>query len=283
MGASYSLQFDTWSTPMRYGELRYRDVKHNPAKVLTPYIGYLYSPKIDGWNCIWDGHGQLWTRNGNRIHAPRAFLRHFPKGNSLAGELVVKGQNATAVASLKASESAPAWNQARFYVFDAPNHPGMFRERYAHYRKLVRGTPLRVVEQKTLDTVDGFMKDFDAIVHCTGEYEAHPCLGEGVVATNPESRYVHGRVGKDVRWKLKRRRDDEARVVGYTRKNTLRVSWRGKRFTLALGMTDHQRDDPESYFPVGSAVKFSYRKLSARGIPLEARVLGKRHESTMVQ
>ena len=56
---------------------------------------WLVSEKLDGMRAWWDGKGRggeggkgsLWTRQGNRIHAPPYFTASFPPHTALDGEL----------------------------------------------------------------------------------------------------------------------------------------------------------------------------------------------------
>ena len=274
---------------MRFAELRWRLVTNQPKKLLGPYLGeYYYSQKMDGWHVIWN-RGKLTTRGGKPIHAPESFLKYLPPGTPLAGELVIKDQLAPSVAKLK-KKDAPEWKDARLYVFDCPVPGVPFSKRYQRYRSAVRAAcqkfkrkcPIRIVMQKQFTSIKKFLKDFRRITSCTGEYKKKICLGEGVVFSRTDGLYYPGeRVGKDVRFKIKKRQDSEARVVSYTKKGTLRVSWNDVLFTLAIGLTASQKQDPHRFFPVGSLVKFSYRKVSRHNIPIEARILGCRHMDTL--
>ena len=277
---------------MSYAELRIRDIQNNPD-ILQKYKGYMYSEKIDGWMAIWSG-SKLYTKSGKRVfHAPQKFLDLLPKNIPLVGELVIKGMQASKVAALQ--NSSGDWANARYYVFDMPMERKLtFREREKKYRAIVKKQckihkgkcPLRALKHRTIRNVKDFLRDFYAITGCTGKYKKKmykQCLGEGVVITDPESLYVPGRAKRNVRVKLKRRQDMEAKVVGYgAKKASLRVKLHnGKNFTLGIGFTNDQRSNLQKYFPINSLVKFSYRSLSHNGIPKEARIIGKRHRSDL--
>lgn len=273
---------------MHYAELRIREVLAAPDSVLAQYKGFYYSEKLDGWHAVWDGDGRLYTKSGKKtFKAPRWFLDLLPKGVAVSGELVVRRAQATDVASLLRSDGP--WDKARFYAFDLPaDRTRAFDARTRRLKALVaaqcRGAPkcpLRYVEQKKVSSPAAFLDEFGAITECKGQYKRDgSCYGEGVVLTDPQSMYVPGRATKHVRVKLKRREDDEAKVIGYsTARRSLTVKFAGKQFQLGIGFTNEQRADLPRHFPVGSLVKFSFRALGKNGVPKEARFVGVRHRA----
>jgi hypothetical protein len=273
---------------MEYSELRLKDL--DKVDVGSRYGGYLFSEKLDGWHAVWDGKGNLFTKGGMVLPAPSWFLELLPVGIAISGELVLRRQQATNVASLR-RESGPL-GEARLYACDLPgDRTAPFRERTDKLKKLVAKQcralkskcPLRYISQHRITTTRAFMNKFDAIVQCTGEYERDgTCFGEGVVITDPESLYTPGRVTRDTRVKLKRREDVEGVVVGYNERS-LSVMFNEKIFKLGIGMTAAQRADMPRYFPLSSLVKFSFRSLGQNGLPKEARLLGQRHMEDMTQ
>jgi ATP-dependent DNA ligase len=276
---------------MHYSELRIRDVLKDPD-TLNSYIGFYYSEKLDGWHAVWDGKGQLYTKSGKKkFKPPESFLKFFPQGVALSGELVVRRSQATDVASLLKADGP--WEKARFYAFDLPaDRTNNFELRTRRLKTIVsaqcNGTtkcPLRFIEQKKLASPLSFLDDFGAITECSGNYHRDgSCYGEGVVLTNPKSLYTPGRARKDVRVKLKRRQDDEATVIGYSsNRHSLTVKFAGVQFQLGVGFTNEQRSELMKHFPVGSLVKFSFRSLGKNGVPKEARFVGSRHISDVVR
>jgi DNA ligase-1 len=101
--------------------------------------------------------------------------------------------------------------------------------------------------------------------------------GEGLMLHRGSSAYRAERTGDLL--KLKPYLDAEVRVVGYLRGNgkyrdmmgALQVERPdGLQFRLGTGFTDEQRRHPP---PLGSWVTYSYRSLTAKGIPRFARFL----------
>ena len=110
-----------------------------------------------------------------------------------------------------------------------------------------------------------------------------PCLGEGVIFTHPDSLYTPGRVSFRVRAKLKLRQDDEAKVVGYS-PGALLVSFAREKpvtFKLSLGLTRAQKANLQGHFPRGTRVTFSFRSLTLKGKPKEARLVRIRPKADM--
>ena len=83
--------------------------------------GWLWSEKFDGVRAYWDG-AQLWTRGGNVIQAPKSFLKFFPAGVELDGELWA-GHGTLEVASNAAVHGI--WDSRLvFRCFDCPDVVG---------------------------------------------------------------------------------------------------------------------------------------------------------------
>lgn len=282
---------------MEYAELGRRSVDEGKVD-LTRFAGYLYSEKLDGWHVIWDGRGKLYTKSGKAtLPAPEDFLALLPRGVPISAELVLRRQQATAVAQLRNATNAGLWKDARLYAFDLPaDRATPFHERTQRLRTVIeeqckavtaRKCPLRYIAQKRIGEgkagADAFMREFEHIVACTGKFKrTGECFGEGVVVTDPRSLYTTGkRVPLTTRFKLKRREDAEATVVGHNGNKSLIVSFRRTQFNLGIGLTKDHRENLPRHFPKGSIVKFSFRSLGSHGKPKEARLLGRRYAEDM--
>ena len=271
---------------MEYAEIRLRDVESD-LRLLDKYHGWLWSEKMDGWMVIWDGVGKLYTKSGKMtLPAPQWFTKHLPKGNAIAGELVLKGKQATDVATLRRADGP--WKEARLYAFDLPaERESSFLERTRKLKKLVQNQcpkkcPLRYIAQHVFYDSEIFLEEFRDITECRNAYDrgSEPCFGEGVIMTNPASLYTTGRCGRETRFKLKRREDAEAKVVGYNSgslKVEINTGSGAKQFNIGIGLTKEQRANLKAHFPIGSFIKFSFRSLGTHGLPKEARLLGRRH------
>jgi hypothetical protein len=292
---------DTWDPTdgiMSYADMSTRQYLAEPAKALKPYIDgareYLYSEKKDGWHCIWDGKGSLFTKSGKlTFDAPPDVIRQFEKqfGNvAVSGELMVAGEQATEVAKLR-KRSGP-WDKFVFYAFDMPGKysrtlPYTDRQRRLGQYQTSRETPtgINILPAYRLSVAEAFHERWTDITTCAGRYAwgDGPCLGEGVVITAANSLYEPRRVGKMTRIKLKRRADDEAEVIGYNEKSLKVRNLETKvEFTIGIGFTNAQRSDLPHAFPKGTIVKYSYRSLHASGKPKEARMVGIRDAADML-
>ena len=270
---------------MEYAEVRIRDVQEGKVD-MSEFKGYLWSEKMDGWHVVWDGKDTLYTKKGVPLPAPQAFKKLLPPV-AISGELVVRREQATKVAELRRMDGP--WGKARMYVFDMPAERTLpFKERTTRLKKIVQEQcrekskcPLRYIEQHTIRDTSLFMKEFESIVQCTGKYEKDgSCFGEGVVITNPKSLYTSGRCDVSTRFKLKRREDAEAVVIGHNA-GSLKVRFGDVEFNLGIGLTSKQRSDLPRHFPTGTVVKFSFRSLGQHGKPKEARLMGRRFKEDM--
>jgi DNA ligase-1 len=226
--------------------------------------GWLMSEKLDGVRAYWDGN-QFLSRQGHRYHAPAWFTAGLPL-EPLDGELWIgRKEFQRTVSIVRRQDETDLWKELRFLVFDAPAEEGPFEAR------------LRLI-----DTIMQISRPAYARAHehtrCTGTDQLHRELaridglgGEGLMLTQPGSIYTPGR--STTLLKVKRWRDDEARVVGYEpgkgrhkgRLAALLVEMAsGIRFEIGTGFTDAQREQPP---PVSSTVTFRYQELSPAGVP----------------
>jgi hypothetical protein len=216
---------------------------------------------------------------------------------AISGELVLPGQQSTSVGKLRSEKNVNLWKEAVMYAFDMPGRPMRdkpFHERLRTLRELVndackghRACPLRYVEHHTMRDPKLFLRTFDHITSCTGAYKKDPCLGEGVVVTDPASRYIAGKRSRVTRFKLKRRQDAEGTVVGHTDKS-LRVRVEAQpgipksvTFLLGNGFSHEQRLHLRRQFPEGTIVKFEFRSVGKHGAPKEASFIGERFKEDM--
>lgn len=258
---------------MGYKELRPRQIEEDPSQ-LDKYIGWYASEKIDGWQAIWDGKGTLYTKSYKRTFAvPDSWMRLLPN-IPMTGEIKIRGMDATKTASLM--KDNPLWNKAYFHVFDVvgANANKPFSER------------VRIIEE-TVDAACQSIKDCPLIAQPQIIMESRDQIlafyrdvlgksGEGLVITNPTSKYDAGKKRSNERVKLKGRNDAEGEVIGYNMggKKGLRsldIAFNGITFHLGIGFKNVEREDPKMYFPIGTMVTFSYRELTKNGKPKEAR------------
>ena len=226
---------------------------------------YLVSEKYDGVRGLWDGQ-QLRTRAGNIIAAPAWFTAKLPK-QALDGELwLTRGQFEKLSGIVrKATPLDDEWRQVKYLVFELPDAPGTFAERYAEIKRIVAQanfSQLAAVEQFRLVDNAALKRKLDEIVRAGGE---------GLMMHRADALYVTGR--NDALLKLKPLDDAEATVIDHIpgkgkyegKMGALRVETAdGKRFQIGTGFTDAVRANPPA---VGAQVSYTYRGLTKNGLP----------------
>lgn len=240
-----------------------------------PINDYLVSEKLDGVRAIWKNN-QLVTRNGNVIHAPAWFTKHWPS-EWLDGELWSRHGDFEFIAStvLDTEPNHQAWRKIRFHVFDMPNNSHAFHQRYLNYKMLVEETPsdyLTAIEQRQFTT----HQELDAY------YQARINQGaEGIMLHLKGAKFSTGR--SDNLLKLKPYQDAEAKVVGYSPGKgkyhglvgALIVELpSGQQIKLGSGLSDALRNTPPA---IGTMVTYRYNGLTKYGKPRFARLLRVRH------
>ncbi|MBL8186736.1 MAG: DNA ligase [Acidobacteria bacterium] len=226
---------------------------------------YLVSEKYDGVRALWDGKA-LRSRAGNVIAAPAWFIAKLPK-QSLDGELWIgRGQfEKLSGAVRKTTPVDEEWRQIKYMIFELPDAPGTFAERYEQIKQIVAAAnfpQLVAVEQFRLPDNAALRRKLAEVVIGGGE---------GLMLHRADALYVTGR--NDALLKLKPLDDAEATVIGYVpgkgkyegKMGALRVEMAdGKRFQIGTGFTDAVRANPPA---IGSVITFTYRGLTKNGLP----------------
>jgi DNA ligase 1 len=237
----------------------------NVARTDIDPMPYLISEKYDGVRALWDGQ-TLHSRAGNVITAPAWFLAKLPK-QSLDGELWI-GRGQFEKLSGYVRKNVPQdeeWRQIKYMVFELPNAPGTFAERYEQIKRIVAQTnfsQLVAVEQFRLPDNASLKRKLEEIVRAGGE---------GVMLHRADAPYITGR--NDALLKLKPLDDAEATVIGYVpgkgkyegKMGALQVETAdGKRFQIGTGFTDAVRANPPA---IGRVVTYTYRGFTKNGLP----------------
>ena len=237
---------------------------------------YLVSEKFDGVRAVWDGK-TLRFRSGREVAAPAWFLAKLP-ATPLDGELWLARGKFDELSGIvrKAQPVDDEWRRVSFLIFELPDAPGTFAERYARIVELVRQTSwpqLQAVEQMRIPN----KRALDAKLATVAKNG-----GEGLMLHLADAPYGTGR--SDVLVKMKPLRDTEAVVTAhlpgkgkYTGKmGALQVRMPdGRSFKLGTGFTDAQRKNPP---PVGSTVTYTYRDFTKNGLPRFASFLRVRED-----
>jgi DNA ligase-1 len=226
---------------------------------------YLVSEKYDGVRALWDGK-MLRSRAGNVFAAPAWFIAKLPK-QPLDGELwIARGQfEKLSGAVRKTTPQDDEWRQIKYMIFELPDAPGTFAERYEQIKRIVAAAnfpQLVAVEQFRLPDNAALKRKLVEIVRAGGE---------GLMLHRADAPYVTGR--NNALLKLKPLDDAEATVIGYVpgkgkytgMMGALRVEMAdGKRFQIGTGFTDVVRANPPA---IGTLITFTYRGLTKNGLP----------------
>jgi DNA ligase-1 len=237
----------------------------NVANINIDPAPYLISEKYDGVRALWDGKA-LRSRAGNVIAAPAWFTARLPS-RPLDGELwMARGQfEKLSGAVRKVTSQDDEWRQIKYMVFELPDAPGTFAERYEQIKQVVARAnfpQLVAVEQFRLPDNAALRRKLEEIVRAGGE---------GLMLHRADAPYVTGR--NDALLKLKPLEDAEATVIGYVpgkgkyvgKMGALQVETAdGKRFNIGTGFTDAVRANPPA---IGAVITFTYRGLTKNGLP----------------
>ncbi len=233
--------------------------------------GFAVSEKLDGVRALWDGQG-LRFRSGRPLAAPDWLTAALPP-EPLDGELWLGRGRFDSLSAIVRSKLADAsnWQSVRYMVFDMPQQPGSFAQRYARLQALVAA-----VDQPWLEVVRQFPVS-DAATLQRQLRELTQAGGEGLVLHRWDASWTPGR--SPAVYKFKLQPDAEAIVLAHLpgkgkyagRTGALLLeSAQGRRFAIGSGLSDAQRADPP---PVGAQVTYRYRGLTATGVPRFATLL----------
>lgn len=240
------------------------------AEKWTPDVdptGYWMSEKLDGVRAYWNGEA-FYSRNGNMFQAPAWFTDLLPKNVSFDGELYVgPGLFDETISIVRSGTPDPVrWKKIRYMVFDLPNSPAPFEDRFAEIERLVRKIclstrgfcPIIAVEQ-TLCRSPAHLGEFHAEVVSRGV--------EGTMLRASGSPYVRRR-SRDL-LKVKDFHDAEAVIVGYVagegkhkgRLGAYEVETldTGVGFRVGTGLSDRDR---ERKLPLGTIITYRYQELN---------------------
>jgi len=251
-----------------------------PIQLATQYqpditvAEYLVSEKLDGVRGYWDGR-QMLTRSGRKVALPASFTLGFPEV-AIDGELWLGRNQFEHISALvrRLDTSAEDWQQVKFMMFDLPDHPGTFVERYLAMQKWAEQTDpthLQVIKQDTVATTEALFDRLDSVVNAGGE---------GLMLHFKQAHYAVGRSEYIV--KLKPKYDAEAVVIGHTQG---KGKYRGQLgalivktpagivFNIGSGFSDKQRENPPL---IGSVITYQYLGLTQKGTPKFASFLRER-------
>jgi len=245
-------------------------------KTVDDISQYWLSEKLDGMRGYWDGK-QLLSRQGNIIHSPKWFTKHWPK-TVIDGELWL-GRNKfqqTISCVRKITIDENCWQQVKFMIFDLPKHTATFTNRVKAMKALVNNNPspyLAMIKQFKVSTIDQLETTLNNIV---------TRKGEGLMLHLGNAYYHVGRSTNIL--KLKKHQDAEATVIAHIqgkgkyfgKLGSIKVELvNGIRFKIGSGFSDKDRSNPPV---IGSIITFKYNGKTQAGIPRFARYYRKRSD-----
>lgn len=225
---------------------------------------YFVSEKLDGVRARWNGK-QLVSRNGNVFAAPSWFVSGF-SNQTLDGELWLgRGKYQQTVSVVSRQQPHEGWREVKFMVFDLPDSPQSFFERYAQMKALngpLLSPYLEIITQQRIASHSQLMSRLGDVVSSGGE---------GLMMHHKDSLYRQGRSAHLL--KLKKIDDAEAIVVAYKAGKgkysgmvgslKLRMA-NGQEFYVGSGLTDDLRSTPP---PLGRVITYRHQGFTDKGLP----------------
>lgn len=234
-----------------------------------PLEQYWVSEKYDGIRAHWTGQ-ELRSRQGQPIEAPAWFTRQWPS-QAMDGELWIdRGQFARVQSAVaQGVKDTAGWHQVRYMVFDLPQHPGPFTQRYPALQGVVQQIQqpwVQAAPQWQVSTHNDLMRQLRQMSNQGAE---------GLMLRHIHTPYRAGR--SDDLIKLKLFEDAEAIVVGHLpgkgkyqgMTGALLVEMpSGQRFKIGSGLRDADRQHPP---PIGSTITYRHNGAHPSGLPRFAR------------
>lgn len=226
---------------------------------------YWVSEKLDGIRCYWNGE-QLYTRNGNVIHAPKWFIEQLPK-ESLDGELWAGrgGYQAVTRTVLDKTPNHEQWRKIQYKVFDLPQSQDPFEQRQAQLVTILNKINVDYISRVKQTKLHSIAEINERLARVVDQG------GEGLMLRPSASKYVAGR--SNTLLKVKPRQDSEARVIAYQAgrgkyENMMGAVWvelaNGKMFKIGSGFNEQERKNPP---PIGSDITFTHEGFTEKGLP----------------
>lgn len=249
--------------------------QYNPNQNLD---GWVMSEKFDGIRAYWDGN-QLFTKNGNVIHAPKSFTENLPSFE-LDGELWLGRQQFELTASVVLDKTpGMGWNRISYQVFEVPNQPGNLMQRLEvllAYLKKHKSSHVQIIKQLPIKGHEQLERYMDSLIEQGAE---------GLVIRDSRLPYQIGRQAS--LQKLKPKYDAECTVKGYTNgkgkytgkvgaiicelsEQQIQQSFSKLKkldtrvIKIGSGLTDDFRSNPPK---IGNQVTFQYMGYTNSGLP----------------
>ncbi|NVJ54204.1 MAG: DNA ligase [Campylobacteraceae bacterium] len=223
---------------------------------------WVMSEKLDGIRAYWNTK-ELLTRKGNKIHAPKWFIKSLPNFE-LDGELWTKRDDFENIQSIIMDEMpSKHWKEISYNIFEVPHEKGDFLSRLKlaqHYIDKKKLKYLKVIKQIKIKNKTHLKEFMEEIISKKGE---------GVIIKNPKVKYFEGRSSNIL--KIKKFSDMEGEIIGINMSKktgvlkSLKIKLEnGTTFNLGTGFTKEQR---KNSFRIGTIVSFKYYGFTKNGKP----------------
>lgn len=215
------------------------------------FTGWLCSEKLDGVRAMWNGKGQLLSRGGLVLPAPKSFIENFPRGVILDGELwIARGMFSDTVSVIRTRADWSAVKFQTFDVFSRTVRDFSYIDRLSFLETLPH---VQTVDQKRLVGSGAIQYTLERVL-AEG--------GEGLVIRDPNAKYSPGRksAGLSGMLKVKPMQDEEATVLCVDllpgrRGSVLVKDALGCEFRISAGFRDVGKHAPPA---VGAVITFGF-------------------------
>lgn len=215
--------------------------------------GWHMSEKLDGIRAYWDGK-KLISKNGNKINAPKWFIKNFPKFE-LDGELWTKRNDFENIQNIVMDKKPSLqWKKITYNIFEAPNQKGNFDKRLVLIKKWQmknRNDYIKIIKQVKCKNKKHLNEYLEKLVKKKAE---------GIILKNPKLKYFKGRSSNIL--KVKKFFDMEGKIIGFNYDENSRLKSlilelkNGIRFNLGGGLNKKERINHQ--FNLGQNVTFKY-------------------------
>jgi DNA ligase 1 len=273
--------FDSVMLAHTFRDNKTNKIKKPPKGVPQAPVGWYLSEKFDGFRAIWDGK-DFRSRTNKVFNAPGWFKLWMPPGIALDGELFLGRCNFESCALMNRKiPRDEEWVNVKYQIFDAPNHPGIFEERYQFLKDTIKNRcncknlidikykincPLRLTKQTKINSES----EMDGIFKTLVKEGA-----EGIMLRAPNSPYETKRSSHLL--KVKTLFDDECKIIGYKPGSGKYTGMLGafhcetiktphKQFYLS-GMPDEVRRNYKKTHKPGTIITYTYMGLTNTGKP----------------
>lgn len=239
--------------------------------------GYIASEKYDGIRALWNGK-DIKSRTNKVIHAPKEYIKYFPKNIALDGELFLNRGSFEKTTSI-VSKKIPVdneWKNIKYMVFNIPSVNKKFTNRLNDLQKVISKSCKNYSKCPLVRTQHVPIKNRNHMKTLYNDVLSKG--GEGLMLRDPDSLYQQKR--SKTLLKVKPSDDAEAIITNMIEgkgkdegtMGALKVHLKtnnSKKFKIGSGFTSKLRKNfwsKKNTF-IGDTVTFGHKGLTSKGIP----------------